>query len=50
MSAGVKKMRRMHREMTGSCGNMLVLALYCVVLVLGVFFLMRLRSLLSWIF
>ena len=50
MGAGVRKMRRLHREMAGSCGNMVVLALYAVVLVLGVVFLSRLRKLFSWIF
>jgi hypothetical protein len=50
MTAGVRKMKRMHREMTGSCGNMLVLSLYAVTLVLVVVFLARLKAFLAWIF
>ena len=51
MTSGLRKMKRMHREMSNSCGHMLVLAIYAVVLVLGVVFLSRIRRLLAhWFF
>jgi predicted RND superfamily exporter protein len=49
MTAGVRKMKRLHREMTSSCGHMLVLAIYAVVLVLGVVFLTKVKTFLGWI-
>ena len=50
MGSGVKKMRKMHREMSNSCGHMLVLAIYAVVLVLTVVFLSRVRRAVAWLF
>lgn len=50
MTASVRKMKHMHREMTHSCGHMLVLAIYAVVLVLGVVFLSRIRRLFAHLF
>lgn len=49
MNAGVKKMKRMHREMTSSCGHMLVLAIYAVALILAVVFLSRVKNFLGWL-
>jgi hypothetical protein len=49
MNSGVKRMRKMHREMSSSCGHMLVLAIYAVALVLGVVFLSRVRTFLGYI-
>lgn len=50
MKSGVKKMQRMHRDMSSSCGHMIVLVLYAVVLVIALVFLTRVKAFLSWIF
>jgi predicted RND superfamily exporter protein len=50
LKGGVKKMQRMHRDMSSSCGHMTVLAIYAVALILGLVFLHRVKVFLSWIF
>jgi hypothetical protein len=50
MKSGVKKMQRMHRDLTSSCGHMIVMALYAVCMVMGLVFLARVKAFLTWLF
>lgn len=50
MKSGVKKMQRMHRNISSSWGHMVVLVVYAVALVIGLVFLSRVKAFLSWIF
>jgi hypothetical protein len=47
---GVRKMKKMHREMWTTCGPMMALVAYAVGLIVCVIFLARVRTILSWIF
>lgn len=49
MKGGVKKMKKMHRDMTSSFGHMIVLPVYAVVLILSVVFLSRIKAFVLWI-
>lgn len=49
MQGGIKKMKKMHRDMTSSFGHMIVLPIYAVVLILSVVFLSRIKAFVVWI-
>lgn len=49
MEGGVKKMKKMHRDMTSSFGHMIVLPIYAVALILSVVFLARIKAFVMWI-